>query len=521
MSSNTAPETNEERISPRPLSPGRVGELAPSVMRDDDLAAPRAVGTVAAAVVAVGGIALALNLNGWTRMIDTGWSIVFLAVGMPGLLFHAAFERDVQFRRLYMTFALASLMLGGILAPASVVRGYAALLPWSMPLLLLGLLFFLCFQRNETDAKVRHTVQSIVGATGAILGALGLVISIFYSSFFLPIGFVLGVAGLLLLTAYVATTGTADDRAYAASLGVAALGGAVVLLVLGRSLFTANGSSFFVATGYPMLIVAVAYVTVGLGMALDWPYFVLTRRELAAFFLSPIAYISLFAFCICSWVSFWMFISIFDRGGRGGPVQMAEPVMVNYFISLFPVFVLLFVVPALTMRLLSDEQRSGTLEVLLTAPVDEPVVVLSKFTAGLIGYMVVWLPFGLILLAIPAAGGTMFDYRPIFSFSLAMLATGAMFISMGLFCSSLTSSQIASGLLAFGGMLLLTFVFFLAQRETGSRELTTVLRHVSYLHTWISALEGRVVLRELLFPLSATVLFLFMTVKVLESRKWR
>jgi ABC-2 type transport system permease protein len=270
-----------------------------------------------------------------------------------------------------------------------------------------------------------------------------------------------------------------------------------------------------------MLIVAVAYVAVGLGMALDWPYFVLTRRELAAFFLSPIAYISLFAFCICSWVSFWMFISIFDRGGRGGPVQIPEPVMVNYFISLFPVFVLLFVVPALTMRLLSDEQRSGTLEVLLTAPVDEPVVVLSKFTAGLIGYMVVWLPFGLILLAIPAAGGTMFDYRPIFSFSLAMLATGAMFISMGLFCSSLTSSQIASGLLAFGGMLLLTFVFFLAQRETGSRELTTVLRHVSYLHTWISALEGRVVLRELLFPLSATVLFLFMTVKVLESRKWR
>jgi ABC-2 type transport system permease protein len=115
----------------------------------------------------------------------------------------------------------------------------------------------------------------------------------------------------------------------------------------------------------------------------------------------------------------------------------------------------------------------------------------------------------------------MFDYRPMFSFSLALLATGAMFISMGLFCSSLTSSQIASGLLGFGGMLLLTFVFFVARPETSGQNWSVFLKHMSYLHTWLSALEGRVVLRELMFPLSATVLFLFMTVKVLESRKWR
>lgn len=130
-----------------------------------------------------------------------------------------------------------------------------------------------------------------------------------------------------------------------------------------------------------------------------------------------------------------------------------------------------------------------------------------------------WLPFALILLAIPAAGGKLFDYRPMSSFFIALVATGAMFISMGLFCSSLSSSQISSGVLTFVGMLLLTFVYFIVNQS--GRELSVILRHISYLHTWSSALEGRVVLRELLFPLSATVLFLFMTVKVLESRKWR
>ncbi|MGL4553916.1 MAG: ABC transporter permease [Gemmataceae bacterium] len=521
MSSNTAPEKNDDRHRPTPLSPARVaGELAPSVMRDDDLAVPRAVGTVAAAVVLFGGMALAMNLYGWTRVIDTGWSLVVLAVGIAGLLYHAAFDRDIQFRRLYMTFGLASLVFGATLALVSAVKGYGHLLPWSIPLLLLGTLFYLCFHRNETDDPVRDSVQMIVGVLGGSLGVAGLVPSIFFDAYFLPTGFVLAVAGLLLLAAYVSTSGAADDRAYRAALLVAAVGAGVALLVFGRTLFTATGSTFFVATGYPMLLVAVGYVAVGLGLSLDWPFFVLTRRELASFFLSPVAYISLFAFCVCAWIAFLMFVSLFDRRPGRPDVVMPEPVLANYIISLFPVFVLLFVVPVLTMRLLSEEERTGTLEVLLTAPVDEPVVVLSKFFAGLIGYLVVWLPFGLILLAIPAAGGALFDYRPLFSFSLALAATGAMFISMGLFCSSLTKNQIGSGLLAFGGMLLLTFVFFIA-RESAGRDWMVILRHVSYLHAWMSALEGRVVLRELLFPLSMTVLFLFMTVKVLESRKWR
>src|SRR5262249_48345588 len=156
---------------------------------------------------------------------------------------------------------------------------------------------------------------------------------------------------------------------------------------------------------------------------------------------------------------------------------------------------LIFVVPVLTMRLLSEEARSGTLEVLFTAPVDEPIVVLAKFCSALITYLVVWLPFGLVLLSIPLAGGKMFDYRPMFSFFVALVCSGAMFVSMGLFCSSLTKNQIGSGMLTFVGMLLLTFVHFLSMNPGMDASLQAVLTHVSYLHLWFSTLEGKIILR--------------------------
>ena len=93
-----------------------------------------------------------------------------------------------------------------------------------------------------------------------------------------------------------------------------------------------------------------------------------------------------------------------------------------------------FLVPALTMRLLSEEKRTGTLEVLLTAPVNEAAVVLSKFLACWLFFMLCWVPTGLYLIALRVEGGQPFDYRPLLSFYLAVGASGAAFIAIG--CSS-------------------------------------------------------------------------------------
>jgi ABC-2 type transport system permease protein len=116
-------------------------------------------------------------------------------------------------------------------------------------------------------------------------------------------------------------------------------------------------------------------------------------------------------------------------------------------------------------------------------------------------------------------GGSDFDYRPLLSFGVIILVTGSAFIAMGLLFSSLTRDQIASGVLTFAGMLTLTLVFLMHNNLRGGYAL--VLKHMSYINLWIESLQGKLVVRDLLFPLSLTVFCLFLTVKVLESRKWK
>ena len=186
----------------------------------------------------------------------------------------------------------------------------------------------------------------------------------------------------------------------------------------------------------------------------------------------------------------------------------------------------LFGVPALTMRLLSEESRSGTLEQLLTAPVDETVVVLSKFFAAFIMFVIIWLPFGFLMVSLRIEVGKEFDYRPLFSFGVGLFLTGAAFTSLGLFFSSLTRNQIIAGVLTFGFMLFLTLIY-MAEGLVGSDELlgpqsgwVALMKHVSFIDVWIETLKGNLVPKFLLFPASMTILCLFLTVKKLESRKW-
>src|SRR5256885_1271092 len=83
---------------------------------------------------------------------------------------------------------------------------------------------------------------------------------------------------------------------------------------------------------------------------------------------------------------------------------LADPIIHFYFIAWWPVITTIFIVPVLTMRLLSEEQRTGTLEVLFTAPVGETVVVVSKFLASWIFFLLAWVPWGLFLVALRVEG---------------------------------------------------------------------------------------------------------------------
>jgi ABC-type transport system involved in multi-copper enzyme maturation permease subunit len=279
-----------------------------------------------------------------------------------------------------------------------------------------------------------------------------------------------------------------------------------------------------VPSGLLLLSLGVVYAVLSASLCSDNRMIVLFRRELAAFFYSPLAYIVLISFALISWWFFWQFVATLY--GRLTLDEIMEPVITRYLLTMFPIICVIVTVPVLTMRLLSEEHRTGTLEVLLTAPVGEGTVVLSKFLAALVFYLLIWAPWGLCLIALRIEGGQPFEYRPLLSFYIMVACTGAAFLSMGLFFSSLTRSQIAAAILTFVGMLLLTVTYFakelLAQTQpTAASGWVPVLTHISYLELWITSLFGEITPKFYVFPLSATVLWLFLTTKVLESRKWR
>jgi gliding motility-associated transport system permease protein len=520
MSSNAITE-KEQRMTDQPGGvpggPWRPGsDMGPSRIREDEPTFPRALGMIGAALVIFGGMALAFNMYGKSVRVSAGWSILFLAFGLAGLLFHAAFDRDVQFRRMYLFFGCALLAVGALLCffPNPKV---GALFRYGVPCLILALLFLLAFLRNETDDIFRNVAQQFLGGGGALMAVIGLLGGNIRGEFFLPYGIVLSVLGLIYVASFIATRGISNDLAYRAAVALAAAGFLVVLVTLVRSFISAGTSHYFVSYGTVLLLVGLMYAGVGGILASDAPLFVLTRRELGAFFLSPIAYLVLFGFSILAWVAYMAFLSRLTST-RG---SVFEPVVRAYVFDFFPVITAIFVVPILTMRLLSEEQRSGTLEVLLTAPVDETVVVFSKFLAALISYLFVWLPYFLYLLALPLSGASPFDYRPLLSFLIATVVTGAAFMSMGLFFSSLTKNQIASAVLTFAGMVLLTFCSWGIDSSAEGSVWNKLMTHMSYINLWFNTLEGKITPQLLLFPISMTILFLFLTVKVLESRKWR
>ncbi len=136
----------------------------------------------------------------------------------------------------------------------------------------------------------------------------------------------------------------------------------------------------------------------------------------------------------------------------------------------------------------------------------------------LLFYLLAFLPWGVFLLALRIIGGEPFEYRPLLSFSIAMVFTGAGFLSAGLFFSSVTRNQIVAAVLTLAFMMGFTFTtrFFIRTTEPWS----DIIGYISYLDLWVNSLEGLFSPRYLFFHLSLTVFFLNLTTKVLESRKW-
>jgi ABC-type transport system involved in multi-copper enzyme maturation permease subunit len=248
----------------------------------------------------------------------------------------------------------------------------------------------------------------------------------------------------------------------------------------------------------------------------------LTKREFSSYFFSPIGYLALIGMVLVQWNQYRIFVNGLMRAGQR-EAALAEPIVGGLFLDFLPVFAVIILVPVLTMRLIAEERRTGSLEVLLTAPVNEWPIVVSKFLATWMFFLLAWLPAGLFLFALRLEVPVPFDYRPLLSFYLCLAAQGLAFIGMGLFFSTLTKNQIIAAVLSFV-MMLFFFLCFLVQREQVSLGLPayiqTALTRLSFLGMWIEALDGRLPLRDCLLFASIGLFGLFLSVKVLETRKW-
>jgi ABC-2 type transport system permease protein len=381
-------------------------------------------------------------------------------------------------------------------------------LPWGFVCLVLSLVFLLAFSRHEDDPlweKVTFYTVGGIGAAGALAGLVGGSIS---TNFLVPYGLVLAIIGLFYLWATISLPSTPAELRYRIGVAMGVLGAVVALVALARCFIP--GQRYLVPSG--LLVIAV-------GLVSERQFVVLTRRELAAYFYSPIAYIVLFGITMVGWGMYFVFVYrlLGDIVGAGG--ARPEPIVREYIVSLVPVMCVIFVVPVLTMRLLSEERRTGTYEVLLTAPLGEGSVVLSKFFAALIYYLLLWIPWGLFLVELRVDGGKPFDYLPLLSFYGALVCSGAAFVAMGLFFSSLTRNQIIAAVMTFMGMMFLLTFFLLEQLNIGPT-FAALIKQLSFIDLWITSLGGKLYIRDIVLQLSVAVFWLYLTVKVLEARKW-
>jgi ABC-2 type transport system permease protein len=520
-------------LSKPPSGWAGIEERAPSVMRDEGPMVARYVAILSLMLITLGTASVIFRANDKPYLIPSAVGLLLLAVGLMGLLFHAFSETDLQFRRLYgFLGGIGLLGLGVVLRlwPHKNVVG-ALFLPYGALSMFLSLGFLLCFVRNEIDVNLRKIVLNVIGLAALASTLAGFIGGMVSETFLLQTGIIHLIFGLVFAAAYVGIEGINTPRGLWAGRGLGIAAGTLLVVALGRSFvpwlmfryFSGPRPEgvFFFPQGLVLSYIGLEYLMLYLGICSDNKLVVLTRRELAAFFCSPIAYILLIGMGALGGFNYWLFLlRIFESsGGMGGGRGIPEPIFQSFVLSFLALIPLIFIVPAITMRMLSEEKRAGTLEVLLTAPVNEWQIVVAKFLAGLRIFMLSWYLWGIFLIALRVEGGQDFDYRPVITFLIALIPMGAGFIAMGLFFSSLTRHQIVAALLSFIVMFVSTLMFILMQ-YVGAESSWSFIRSITYIDLWLNGARGTITMRLMVLHLALAVFWLFLTMKVLEARKW-
>jgi ABC-2 type transport system permease protein len=237
----------------------------------------------------------------------------------------------------------------------------------------------------------------------------------------------------------------------------------------------------------------------------------IAKREFRSYFDSPIAYIVI---CLSFFALGLMFFFL-----NGGFWQL-DRASVSRLFEFAPMGLSFLVVPVVTMRLLAEERRSGTLEMLITLPVKDSDVVLGKYL-GALGLVLILvlstLAYPLVMFKFPWNLGPL-DAGPVASGYLGMVLFSGAAVAVGLLISALTESQAVAFFITFFVLGALWLFGDLASKAGGT--LAAVLNYVSFQSRLSNFWRGLVDSRDVVFFLSVTALSLMVAFRALERRKW-
>ena len=240
----------------------------------------------------------------------------------------------------------------------------------------------------------------------------------------------------------------------------------------------------------------------------------LLKRQLRAYFHTPMAYVIMAAFLVVAGISFC----------RPLVQHLGEQIGIGELLFGAPYFwvAVQAAIALITMPLFAEERRTGTLEMLLTAPVTDLQVVLGKYAGALIFFLLLTTPTAafFILLKALAPGMATLDWAPIFTGYLFLWLSGSCFIAIGVFVSALTRSQVVAAMSYFIAVSIMFFLdtIRLALPGATAQAALTYLSGAQHIRDFA---QGIVDTRPIVLYLSLAVFFVFATVKVIEARQWK
>jgi len=242
-------------------------------------------------------------------------------------------------------------------------------------------------------------------------------------------------------------------------------------------------------------------------------------RELRSYLYSPLAYV-----LAGLYLALINLLVISATAGLSGP---HDPMMVLGWLVWLNSFFMVLIAPLVTMRLLSEEKATGSMEVLVTDPVSDWDIVLGKYLAGFFCLFSITVPLIVYVIIYWICGSSQNPPLPVQwpllgNFLIALVGLLALYAAIGIFTSSLFSSQLVSALIAF----VILFVIgplghVIPQFFSESPRLYEFAEAISIPKRMETLVSGQLDTRPLVLMISTTVLFLYLTVRVVESRKWR